>query len=117
MRSCNQGVMAMLRFSYSESEDGENWSLSGHLAGPWVDELRSFWRHVRDRTPRAKPLVDLRDVTFIDESGEKLLADMQCAGARFLAAGVEHKHLIANLDCEGNRSLRRRVEHLNGGRE
>jgi hypothetical protein len=111
----------MLRFSYAQSEDGERWNLCGHLAGPWVDELRSFWRRVRDRAPRAKAVVDLRDVTFIDESGEKLLADMQCAGAKFLAAGVEHKHLIANLNCEGERSLRRRVEHLSstpdGGRE
>jgi hypothetical protein len=111
----------MLRFSYAQSEDGEHWNLCGHLAGPWVDELRSFWRRVRERAPRAKAVVDLRDVTFIDESGEKLLADMQCAGAKFLAAGVEHKHLIANLNCEGERALRRRVEHLSstpdGGRE
>jgi hypothetical protein len=111
----------MLRFSYAQSEDGEHWNLCGHLAGPWVDELRSFWRRVRERAPRAKAVVDLRDVTFIDESGEKLLADMQCTGAKFLAAGVEHKHLIANLNCEGERALRRRVEHLSstpdGGRE
>ena len=107
----------MLRFSYSESDGGERWNLCGHLAGPWVDELRSFWRRVRDRAPRTRSLVDLRDVTFIDESGEKLLADMQCAGAKFLAAGVEHKYLIANLNCEGKRALRRRVEHLNGGCE
>jgi hypothetical protein len=111
----------MLRFSYAQAEDGERWNLCGHLAGPWVDELRSFWRRVRDRAPCAKAVVDLRDVTFIDESGEKLLADMQCAGAKFLAAGVEHKHLIANLDCEGERALRRRVEHLgpapDGGRQ
>jgi hypothetical protein len=109
--------MAMLRFSYSESEDGERWNLCGRLSGPWVDELRSFWQSVRDRAPQAKPLVDLRDVTFIDESGERLLADMQCAGAKFLASGVEHKHLITNLNCEEKRALRRRVEHLDGGCE
>jgi hypothetical protein len=107
----------MLRFSYSGSDGDERWNLCGRLAGPWVDELRAFWRQVRDRAPQAKPLVDLRDVTSIDESGERLLADMQCAGARFLAAGVEHKDLIANLNCEGKRALRRRVEHLNGGRQ
>jgi hypothetical protein len=110
----------MLRFSYAETEDGERWNLCGHLAGPWVEELRSFWRQVRDKTgrqkngraPNAKPLVDLREVVSIDESGEKLLADMQCAGATFLAAGVEHQHLIANLNCAGERALRRRIEHL-----
>jgi hypothetical protein len=110
----------MFRFSYAETEDGERWNLCGHLAGPWVDELRSFWRqvHGRDghakngRAPSGKPLVDLREVVSIDESGEKLLADMDCAGAKFLVAGVEHQHLIANLNCGGKRTLRRRMEHL-----
>jgi hypothetical protein len=104
----------MLRFSYSESDGGERWNLCGRLAGPWVDELRSFWKRVRDRAPHPEALVDLRDVTFIDESGEKLLAEMQSAGAKFLAAGVEHKDLIANLNCEGKRALRRRMDHRNG---
>jgi hypothetical protein len=60
--------------------------------------------------------VDLKDVTFIDESGEQLLLEMQSAGAKFVAAGVEHKHLLANLNGGRTRTVRRTMEHLSGGR-
>jgi hypothetical protein len=105
----------MLRFSYYRSDDGEHWNLCGRLSGPWVDELRSVWRRIREQAPRAGSVVDLKDVTFIDESGEFLLAEMQGSGAELLASGVEHTHLIANLRSEGSGTLRRPLEHLRDG--
>jgi hypothetical protein len=102
----------MLRFSYSDAAGGQRWSLCGRLAGPWVDELRSFWQQVRRRTPRTPAVVDLKDVTFIDKAGEALLAEMHMAGAEFVAAGVENKHLLATLKGKEEDAVRRRVEHL-----
>ena len=102
----------MLRFSYSDATGGQRWSLCGRLAGPWVDELRTFWQQVRQRTPRAHAVVDLKDVTFIDQAGEVLLAEMHSAGAEFVAAGVENKHLLATLKDKGEDAVRRRLEHL-----
>ena len=107
----------MLRVAYSDTADGEHWMLCGRLAGPWVDEVRSLWTLVRERAPRARALVDLKEVTFIDESGERLLSEMELSGAELVAAGVENKHLIATLSNGANRSLRRRLEDLCGGRE
>jgi hypothetical protein len=88
----------MFRVTYSDTADGQRWSLHGRLAGPWVDELRSCWRYARDRAPLARAIVDLKEVTFIDEAGEMLLADMRSAGAKLIATGVEHQHLLAMLD-------------------
>jgi hypothetical protein len=88
----------MFRVSYSDTTDGQSWSLHGRLAGPWVDELRSCWRHARGRAPLARATVDLKQVTFIDQDGEKLLAEMRIAGAELIATGVEHQHLLATLD-------------------
>jgi len=85
----------MLRVSYSDTADGQRWNLSGRLTGPWVDELWSCWRHARELAPLARAVVDLKDVTFIDEAGEKLLAEMMNSGAELVAAGVENKHVIA----------------------
>jgi hypothetical protein len=108
----------MLRVSYSDASGEQRWSLCGALTGPWVDELRSAWlqargRQARERTPRAHAVIDLRNVTFIDEAGEELLQEMQSAGAELIAAGVENKDLIANLTQKnGKRTLRRRVEYL-----
>jgi len=102
----------MLRVAYSDAADGQRWSLSGCLAGIWVDELRSLWQEARERTPGAHAVVDLKEVTFIDESGESLLAEIAISGAELIAAGVENKHLIATLRDRQGRSLRRRSEDL-----
>jgi hypothetical protein len=88
----------MFRVSYSDTADGQRWSLHGRLAGPWVDELRSCWRYARDRAPLARAIVDLKEVTFIDLAGETLLAEMRSSGAELIAAGVEHQYLLATLD-------------------
>ena len=105
----------MLRVSYSEDAAGHRWHLCGRLAGPWVEELRSCWQHQRERAPRTRAIVDLRDVTFIDEAGERLLADMQNAGAEFVAAGVDNKELVAGLKTNGERALRRMTEDPGAG--
>lgn len=102
----------MLRVSYSDTADGQRWSLCGRLAGPWVDELRSCWRQARERAPRAAAIVDLKDVTFVDEAGERLLAEMQAAGTEFIAAGVENKHLVAGLRHKDKSLLERRAARL-----
>jgi hypothetical protein len=102
----------MLRVSYSDTAEGQQWSLCGRLAGPWVDELRLCWQQARERSPLARAVVDLKDVIFIDEAGEKLLAEMATSGTELVAAGVENKHVIATLCNGANRPLRRRLEDL-----
>ena len=102
----------MLRVSFSDSSAGHRWVLCGHLAGPWVAEFRTCWQHARELAPRARAVVDLSDVTFIDDAGEGLLSEMQSAGTEFIAAGIENKDLLANLATGEKRPLRRLVEHL-----
>jgi hypothetical protein len=102
----------MLRISYSDTASVHRWNLYGRLSGPWVDQLRSCWHQARKRAPSTAAIVDLKDVTFIDEAGERLLAEMQTAGTKFIAAGVENKHLLASLRNKHNRPLRRSIECL-----
>jgi ABC-type transporter Mla MlaB component len=87
----------MFRVFYTDSTQGQRWTLCGRLAGPWVDELRSYWRYVRERATCAHAVVDLSDVTFVDEAGEALLAEMQNAGSELVASGVENRHLLDSL--------------------
>ena len=88
----------MFRACYSDTPDAQRCSLFGRLAGPWVDELRACYKQARERTPHARAIVDLKEVTFIDQAGEKLLAEMRGAGAKLIATGVEHQYLIARLN-------------------
>jgi hypothetical protein len=100
---------AMLRISYSLTDSGQQWTLCGQLAGPWVQELRSCWEHARGDAAGLRAVVNLNDVTFIDEDGERLLSEMRSSGVEFVAAGVETKHLLQNLKGRGERPLRRSI--------
>jgi hypothetical protein len=102
----------MLRISYAQTKTGQQWTLCGQLAGPWVQELSSFWHHTRKTGAETREVVDLSDVMFVDEQGERLLSEMRNAGVEFVAAGVETKHLIENLTHKGERPLRRLVGRL-----
>jgi ABC-type transporter Mla MlaB component len=106
----------MLRVAYSDTTGSQRWTLCGRLTGPWVDELRTLWRQLRERAPRAGAIVDLSQVTFVDEAGEALLAEMQSAGSEFIARGVENKHLLESLNNQTERALRRGVEDLGARR-
>jgi anti-anti-sigma regulatory factor len=97
----------MLRINFAQSDTEQRWTLCGQLAGPWVAELRACWEHGCAIANGARPVVDLSDVTFIDESGEKLLSEIREGGAKFVAAGIETKHLLDNLRVKGERTLRR----------
>jgi hypothetical protein len=104
--------MPMLRVCYSDTTDGQRWTLFGRLAGLWVEELRSCWQQARERAPLAHAVVDLKEVIFIDEAGEKLLAEMATSGTKLVAAGVENKHIIATLCNGANHPPRRTPEDL-----
>jgi len=99
-----------LRITHAQTETENRWTLCGHLTGPWVAELRACWEHRRGVAADVHAVVDLSDVTFVDENGEKLLSEMRSDGAEFIAAGVETKHLLKNLRAKGERSVRRFIE-------
>jgi hypothetical protein len=100
--------MTMFRASYSDTADGQRWTLCGRLTGPWVEELRRCWRQAPERAP-GRAVVDMKEVTFIDEAGKKLLGEMLRAGAEFIVKGVENKHLLESLENRGERAPRRGV--------
>ena len=97
----------MLRITHALTKAGQRWTLCGQLTGPWVAELRACWQHGRRDRADNHTVVDLSDVTFIDEKGEELLSEMRKDGADFVAAGVETKYLLKNLQAKGERPLRR----------
>ena len=99
--------ITMLRITHAQTETEQRWTLCGQLTRPWVAELRACWEGCRRAGVSTHTVVDLSDVTFIDESGERLLSEMGSDGAEFVAAGVETKHLLQNLKGKGERSLRR----------
>jgi hypothetical protein len=97
----------MLRITHAQTETEQRWTLCGQLRGPWVTELQACWEHGRQVAGSVHTVVNLSDVTFIDESGEKLLREMRSSGVEFVAAGIDTKHLLKHLKAKGERPLRR----------
>jgi len=93
----------MLRIFETSSPKGQRLILCGQLAGPWVDELRHQWTG-----SQGKNIVDLTDVTFVDEAGEALLRQMKEQGAELVTGGgVATRDLLRNLRTGGCRPVRR----------
>lgn len=102
----------MLKITHNGSPNRQRWTLCGQLSGPWVAELRAMWERARCRSDRASFVVDLSDVTLIDDHGEGLLRAMKEDGARFVARGVNMKHILTHLRSKAKPSLRRSLAHL-----
>jgi len=75
----------MLRINVQESGEITSFRHEGKLKGDWVRELERCWIHVRDVRPEMPLLVELSDVSFVDESGKSLLSRMASQGARLEA--------------------------------
>ena len=87
----------MLKIIITDSVDAQRWSLQGRLVGQWAAELRSAWREARRGGDTRRCVIELIDVTFTDQSGEDVLAEIMSDGAEFIASDVYTKHLLANL--------------------
>lgn len=77
--------------------DGELivFELEGRLAGPWVEELAGCWLEASARAPQL--VLELKEITFVDASGRKLLAEMHRAGVRFHAAGCMTRSIVDEI--------------------
>jgi hypothetical protein len=104
----------MLRITNTVTNTEQRWTLCGGLDGPWVSELKSNWEVTRRESNGRVCVVDLTDVTFIDENAEELLWTMKQEGAVFVARGVETKYILKQLHRKGKRPLRKLLSHLTG---
>ena len=94
----------MLRITIDDGPAEQRWTLQGRLVAPWVAELESSWRNSHHRRDPRKCVVDLSDVTLIDDQGEKALRVMSRAGVEFIACGVYVKHVVTLI--KGQRGCR-----------
>jgi hypothetical protein len=97
----------MLRICNSETGGYQRWILCGQLAGAWVGALELEWRRQRSESSHLRAVVDLSDVTFIDEAGEGLLRELSNQGAEFVAKGIDTCHILDNLAVRDRPQLRR----------
>jgi ABC-type transporter Mla MlaB component len=75
--------------------------LEGRLAGPWVEELNSYWRRMAANS-QGGAVVDLSGVTFVDAKGKALLTRMWQQGADLRAAGCLTRCIVEEITKVGH---------------
>jgi hypothetical protein len=88
-------LVTMLRISSQILPTEAIFELEGKLAGPWVQEREGCWRNAVQPDRPLKVL--LCAVTFIDEKGTQLLAEMYRQGVELVAEGCMNKALVEQI--------------------
>lgn len=91
-----------LRISIQENDNAIGFTLVGRLAGPWVTELEQAWKEVATRLEGKKLSLDVRDLTYSDTGGKRVLREMfKHSKAEFITHSDWSHHLadeIRNLN-------------------
>src|SRR5215471_3142925 len=88
----------MLRISVMNEPGITRLKLEGKLAHEWVDEARNAWAAVSEANGETEIVVDLLNVSFVDEAGHRLLTDIRHAGAELMGAGPLMSALIDEIE-------------------
>ena len=91
----------MLKITTQTDPTRTIFELEGRLAGAWVQELEDCWRKAvnSDRSVR----VMVCAVTFIDDKGKSLLAEMHQHGAELVAEGCMNSAIVEEITQGGRR--------------
>ena len=71
--------------------------LEGKLAHEWVEEARNAWTTLAEVNGR-EIVVDLLNVSFVDDAGHRLLSDIRRAGAELMGSGPMMSALIDEIE-------------------
>ena len=93
----------MMKVQVREAGDAVVLQVCGRVAGCWVQELAKCWLAAREGHPMCEFAVDLREVTFIDSSGQALLRSMHREGARFQVAGLLIEEIVDQITGSSKR--------------
>ena len=93
----------MLRITIAETLSEQRWTLEGRLVQPWISELKSNWARTETARRERRCVVDLTGVTFIDKSGEKVLAELSKQGAELIATGCYTRHVVRNIERKNSK--------------
>jgi len=91
----------MMKIEIGEDAGQLTLKVEGRLAGPWVCEMERCWRTARRNYPSGRFLVDLTDVTYIDQAGQYLLQLMHGDGASFVATGLMTQSIVNQITEKG----------------
>jgi hypothetical protein len=93
----------MLKIVTVDSPDQRKLVVQGRLVEPWVGELQRTWEEGREDFKGRKLMIDLKEVTALNQHAENILMDMMRHGAQLVAGAMITRNVLQHLE-------RRRME-------
>jgi hypothetical protein len=88
----------VLRITLRNEAEGKQFVVEGKLAGECVGELEKCWNSLGSDYSPEQVLVDISCVSFIDDHGKQLLAQMHEKGIRIVANRLMPKCIIEEIE-------------------
>jgi anti-anti-sigma regulatory factor len=87
----------MLRISVLNGPQSARLKLEGKLAHEWVAEAQKAWATLIDIAGKKKVILELADVSFVDDHGKELLTLIHRAGTELVGSGPMVTALIEEI--------------------
>jgi anti-anti-sigma regulatory factor len=85
----------MLRITVEEDSEAMVLKLEGRIAGPWAAELDRLWEETAPVLRQRKLSIDLRETTYADASGIRVLKAIHSRTGAAILAGTPWTHYLA----------------------
>jgi outer membrane protein len=104
----------MLRIT-TETKRGKTLiTIEGRIAGQQVGTLEQCWRELFSNSPKAKYVVNLCEVSFIDKGGKMLLQEMHRLGAELQAQGCLNEAIVEEIAKSGEETSEKHAKKSKG---
>jgi hypothetical protein len=87
----------MLKISIVENRSQIRLVLEGKLVAPWASELRPAYEKAKSGLGDRELVVEVKDLTAINQAGENVLLELMKEGVKFRGSGVFTKHMLKQL--------------------
>ena len=87
----------MMKISMVEHRTQRRLVLEGKLVAPWADELRPACERARVDLNGRELVVEVKNLTAINQAGENLLLELMQEGVKFRGHGVFTRHMLKQI--------------------
>lgn len=92
----------MLMITEQQNATALTFKLAGVLAGEWARVLELCWRDAISERGVSRFIVDLTEVTFVDENGRALLGLMMKQGVELIVRDILMRSIVEEIVNESS---------------
>jgi anti-anti-sigma regulatory factor len=94
--------VTMLMITEERKDDLLTFRLAGAIAGDWAHEFERCWNTAAKTSDSPRVIVELKEVTFVDDKGKEVLGAMMRNGCQLIAFDVLTKSIVEEIANESS---------------